>query len=576
MRQDPAFSREEAILRIGFYNFLAPFIFLVFHQGFTAFFNPELDLTMWEKFLFSLKPTVYILFLVLALVSWIVLLRLLGPLFRFADTGEDYDHARTAALRVPWFLLSVHTGFWIVGTIIFYGIYNWVAPGGVPLIWSLAILIAAGFVSGIIAALQINNYIIRAKVLLNMVDIRENEYDLFARYKDVFTWIGYSAMLCIYYLYFSRNYYFQAGEEGLYSGMLVSGLVCGVFFIFVALVLIYLNKRDFHAQINILRTKLRDLAEGEGDLSQRAILINFDELGELCMDINEFVDYYTQLLNTIKSTIGELSSSVHSLSASSVQNSATSNEQAASVKEVLTTMEDSDRLSRDVAIKVDEVSAIANQTREQVERGSGTLEKNLSKMEEIRETNAGTISGVRNLSEMISTIWDIVTIINGIADQTKIIAFNAELEASAAGSAGKNFEIVASEIRRLADNTMSSTGEIKSKIDEIQKASDNLIVASEQGTRTIDEGWHLTRSLDEIFSEILTSAEVSANSASRISTSIGQQVQSFEQVLRAVKQISEGIDSYSESTDATKEAADTLKEMAESLNQLVGKYINLE
>ena len=71
-----------------------------------------------------------------------------------------------------------------------------------------------------------------------------------------------------------------------------------------------------------------------------------------------------------------------------------------------------------------------------------------------------TISGIKMLGEKIESIWDIVNIINGIADQTKIIAFNAELEASAAGEAGKNFQIVATEIRRLADSTVSSTNEI--------------------------------------------------------------------------------------------------------------------
>jgi len=76
-------------------------------------------------------------------------------------------------------------------------------------------------------------------------------------------------------------------------------------------------------------------------------------------------------------------------------------------------------------------------------------------------------------------------IINDIADQTKMIAFNAAIEAASSGEAGKRFGVVAVEIRRLADNVMESTGEIENKIEEIQKSINRLVVASESGSKVI-------------------------------------------------------------------------------------------
>jgi methyl-accepting chemotaxis protein len=212
------------------------------------------------------------------------------------------------------------------------------------------------------------------------------------------------------------------------------------------------------------------------------------------------------------------------------------------------------------------------ETREYVEQGSDIIKNNLEKMNEIKQKNADTIAGIKSLNEKINNIWEIVNIINDIADQTKIIAFNAELEASSAGEAGKNFEIVASEIRRLVDNTMSSTREIKSNISEIQKASDDLIVASERATEKIKQGGELSINAGKVFDEILSSAEKSTNSIEQIVLSIEQQTSAFSQILIAMKQISEGIDSFTVSTKSTSGASESLKQTSESLSQIVEKY----
>jgi methyl-accepting chemotaxis protein len=96
-------------------------------------------------------------------------------------------------------------------------------------------------------------------------------------------------------------------------------------------------------------------------------------------------------------------------------------------------------------------------------------------MEDIREQNQKIISEIRNLSDMIIRISEAIRIIDGIADQTKLIAFNASLEASSSGESGARFSVVAAEIRRFADNVAESTRENKQKIEEVQGASQIFI-----------------------------------------------------------------------------------------------------
>lgn len=309
-----------------------------------------------------------------------------------------------------------------------------------------------------------------------------------------------------------------------------------------------------------------------GDLTATVTVYSDDEIRDIGDHFNRMIGEFAAVLRKIRSVIGVLTDSVQNLSASTQEIASTSNEQAAAVKEVLSTMEDADRLSKGVETRIQEVARIAGATKDTVEEGFGLIKTSLSKMEEIRTTNADTITGIKTLGDRIESIWEIVNIINGIADQTKIIAFNAELEAAAAGEAGKNFQIVAGEIRRLADGTVESTNEIKVKINEIQHASDKLIIASEQGTQRIREGWDVSTNIRGVFEQVLSSSEITATSAGEISRSTRMQVSSFEQVFETLKQISESIDSFVESTAYTTEVSDHLKEIADSFRQNVESF----
>ncbi len=318
--------------------------------------------------------------------------------------------------------------------------------------------------------------------------------------------------------------------------------------------------------------KVKNLSESGADLTQKIPVASRDEMGLLAGYFNAFIEVLKAQMVKIKRASGVLNDAVQDLSVSSREIETTANNQAAAVKEVVSTMEDSDQLSKSIASRIHDVARVANQTREHVERGFSMTRENKEKMDEIRKTNGEVIDGIKSLGDHIKNIWEIVGIINAVADQTKIIAFNAELEASAAGEAGKNFEIVASEIRRLANNTMTSTREIKSKIIEIQKASDNVILTSEDGTERINQGWQLSHDLEEVFREILDSSESSAESARNITESINQQVQAFEQILLTLKQISESIDNFVVSTRSTTGASETLQGMARDLDAIVGEY----
>lgn len=284
--------------------------------------------------------------------------------------------------------------------------------------------------------------------------------------------------------------------------------------------------------------------------------------------INQIVLLFRSVLDDIRQIGQTMLVPMNELSEISQSTASTSLEQSTGVKEILATMEDSDRQTRTIVDKIADVTAVAEGTENNVNVGFETLQSNLDKMTEITEANVSTISGIRALGEKIGGIWEIVKIINDIADQTRIIAFNAELEASSAGDSGKNFHIVANEVRRLAAGITNSVDQIKDRITEIQHSSDNLIITSESGTEKIREGLELSEKLKEKFSDIQSSSEITVESANQIKEIINQQSVAFDQIVATVRQISSGIENFSASTGTVNNTAQKLKDAASLLQNL--------
>ncbi|MBQ6565715.1 MAG: hypothetical protein IJL80_01550 [Treponema sp.] len=287
--------------------------------------------------------------------------------------------------------------------------------------------------------------------------------------------------------------------------------------------------------------------------------------------LNFWVCYaaFTLLVKRIQKTERQISDNLfketQSLAVATKESDATSHDQSAAVKEIVATMQDSTDLAGNISEKVRLVTGLAEKSRDAVMSGRKALQNNVDELLKIKETNRLTIDGIRELNKKIDGIWDVVSIINVVADQTKIIAFNAELEASSSGEAGKNFHIVATEIRRLSDNIIDSIREIKDRIGEIQKASDSLILDSEKGTSQIDSGYTSAKSLESGFESIMQSSDNAATSTREILEYVSQLTASSEQILITLKQIADGVENFTSFTANISSSSENVRQIASLL-----------
>ncbi|GHV68043.1 hypothetical protein AGMMS49928_06520 [Spirochaetia bacterium] len=247
----------------------------------------------------------------------------------------------------------------------------------------------------------------------------------------------------------------------------------------------------------------------------------------------------------------------------------TANNQAASVQEIESTISENTQIAVEIADKTSSVATIASKMEDDVNHGFSVLERNVNQMEDIKSKNDGVIGGIVALGNKITRIRDIVKTINTITDQTKVIAFNAALEAASAGDRGKRFSVVASEVNRLADDIAALTKQIREQVEEIQNSSSSLIISSEESADKITEGNKLIKELEDVFREIRSGAEITANQAQTITVSTQKQQKSTEQINIAIADISTGLNSFIHSTEVATSSAEGLTRMIQELGSLL-------
>lgn len=334
-----------------------------------------------------------------------------------------------------------------------------------------------------------------------------------------------------------------AMDSSRYQAMItsarVTAVVVGILSILGGLTLAMLLARHFDRRINVVVDGVNRIAQG--DFSGDIALDGKDEIADLARSANVM----RQGLNAMAKQVGEnsarLAAQVHAAAqeiAGAVEGqAATSSEMSSSVAEITSTMEELLASSTQIADHSKSVVDIANQTLDGSRKGSEAMQTVLHRMNDIRADNQLSLQEIVELGAKSKRISKVMEIINAVADQTKLIAFNAALEASSAGEAGKRFSVVAGEIRRLADSVTDSTSEIEAKISEIQDSISRLVITSEKGASTIAAGTSASGTTAERLNEIVAAATHTTSAAQQISLSTQQQKTASNQVVVALREI---------------------------------------
>ena len=311
----------------------------------------------------------------------------------------------------------------------------------------------------------------------------------------------------------------------------------------------------------------------EGDLEYKKLgSYANDETGFLVQSLGSMIGRLRKNILSITKTATDITGSSVELSTAVQEQSAITAQQSASLTEITATLEELTTSSSQIADNSNSVVQISASALGESEKGMADIKMIQEKMDEIAEDNKASTDEIVDLGKKSKEIGKVMEIINTIADQTKLIAFNAAIEASSAGESGRRFEVVASEIRRLADSVMSSTEEIEGTIAEIRRAINRLVLASERGANRIKEGTELATKTFGQLKQLVAGARSTNDASTQISLSTQQQKSATNQVLNALKEIEQGFLEIAASIHETSGVSQDLTDSSTALKELVSEY----
>ncbi len=304
---------------------------------------------------------------------------------------------------------------------------------------------------------------------------------------------------------------------------------------------------------------LFDLMRTSGNAAKTFPTDFASEMSYFAYLFNKTILLFRGLINDMSQVNADINESTVALSTISTETASTSTEQYSTSNEILATMKGLNSSLSEVESKADEVLKVAKTTAAQVDGNFETLRQNSEMMKDIKASNGDTINGIQSLSNKISNIQDIVNLITTVTAQTKIIAFNAELEANGIGTEGADFQNVATDIRALADSTIKLTNEIQDSIHDINKSKDNLIKTGKDFIQRINEGSSISEELEQNFYSIQKAASETADEAQDIQQSVPEQILSFRQIEGALQDINTRLNDLNDSTHKISLSIDNLK-----------------
>ena len=321
-----------------------------------------------------------------------------------------------------------------------------------------------------------------------------------------------------------------------------------------------------------LQESLRSIATSAQTITAGDLSRPVEEKGDLADAFNQMLANLRQIVGQMRDASQQLNSAIEQMSAASSEQTGSAAQQSGSISQITTTMTELARNSKEVTESSERVVEIAAQSQEDAHSGVKAARETLTAMDAIRETHEASTRGIVSLSTKVQQINEVMDVIDEIADRTKLIAFNAALEAAGAGEAGRRFGVVAQEIRRLADTVVEATEDSRNRIVEIQEATNNMVITSERNSRIFKEGFTATQATADSLRKIMDSASNTTDSAKQISLSTRQERTALQQVLEAMLEVSEGATLFANKVGKTDRIAADLRALAAMLTELIGRY----
>jgi len=324
--------------------------------------------------------------------------------------------------------------------------------------------------------------------------------------------------------------------------------------------------------LNEAVSALNDIAEGEGDLTRRLEVTGRDEIAQLSTGFNKFIEKVQMIISQVAGSTSQLAAAAEEMSAVVMTTKKGIQTQRNETDLVATAMNEMVATVQEVATNANNASGQAENANTEAINGKQTISKTISSIEALAsEVNKASdvIDGLEKDSDDIGTVLDVI---QGIAEQTNLLALNAAIEAARAGEQGRGFAVVADEVRSLASRTAHSTKEIQGMIERLQKGASDAVAVMQSGTKQAEASVSQAADADKALAAITSAVGDIAAMNSQIAHAASQQGTVAEEINISVTNISQVAEQSSQATEDLANASDELAKLAVDLQSIVAQF----
>ena len=349
-------------------------------------------------------------------------------------------------------------------------------------------------------------------------------------------------------------------------------IITGIIVTLFGLAIIWIAAVKLVAPIKAVANRLQDIATGEGDLTQRLDVKSADEIGELATWFNRFLDKIQDTIKDVIETSNTMSQTSKQAEQIAVQSRQGSESQFREVDMVATASEEMTQTSALVLENADKAANMATQAEQSAQGGQAVVQQSADTMQELVERMAMAVPIADKLEKNSGNISDILSVIEGISEQTNLLALNAAIEAARAGEQGRGFAVVADEVRSLASRTHDSVDQIRVVIEALQSGTRSVTTAIAEGNNlALETATQVKQAVDSLANISSFVADIQMMNSEIVNAASEQKTVSTE-VNVNVANIRDLSQSILEQSTAAEKVGQNIAQLSSQQQTLVGQF----